>query len=74
MDVLRGLLGSKKGLMAIVATIAAMVASIGWQVDKETLAIILAPVVAYIVGQGIADHGKEATRVASGILSSDSSR
>ena len=50
---------SKKALTAIAATIVALGATLGWDVSTEELMPILTPLMAYIVGQGIADHGKE---------------
>ena len=51
------MLGSKKFLTALVAAIAA-----GFGIPEEALL----PLVAYIVGQGIADNGKERAKVENG--------
>lgn len=56
---LTDLLKSKKALTAIAAVIVALGGKIGWDVSTEELMPILTPLMAYIVGQGIADHGKE---------------
>lgn len=63
-EALKGLLGSKKALAAILSTIAALVAVIGWHVSDATLGLCLSPVVAYILGQGVADMGKESAKAA----------
>ena len=54
---------SKKALTAIAAVIVAGAAKIGWDVTTDELMPILSPLMAYIVGQGIADHGKERAKV-----------
>lgn len=63
-DVIKGLLSSKKFVATITGIIATLVAKIGWEVDGEALAAIVALIVSYVVGQGVADHGKEAAIVA----------
>ena len=57
------LLKSKKALTAIAAAIVAAGGKIGWDVSTDELMPILTPLMAYIVGQGIADHGKERAKV-----------
>ena len=57
------LLKSKKALTAIAAAIVAGAAKIGWDVTTDELMPILTPLMAYVVGQGIADHGKERAKV-----------
>ncbi len=59
------ILQSKKALTAIVAAIVAAGAKIGWGVSTEALTLILAPLMAYIVAQGIADLGKELAKIES---------
>ena len=54
-EMLRGLLGSKKAVVAILSTLAAGAARFGWNVDTETLAVILTPVIAYVLGQAHVD-------------------
>lgn len=58
------LAGSKKFLVFLATMIAAGAARIGWHVDPNALAPYLAVAGAYIVGQGIADHGKSAAQIA----------
>jgi len=57
------ILSSKKALSALFAAIAAGAMKLGWKVDSETVGIILSPIIAYILGQGIADHGKEQAKL-----------
>ena len=57
------LLKSKKALTAIAAAIVAGAAKIGWDVSTDELIPILTPIMAYVVGQGIADHGKERAKI-----------
>ncbi len=54
------MLSQKKFQAALFTAIAAGLARLGWNVDLETIAVIMSPIVAYIVSQGIADHGKGA--------------
>lgn len=56
---LTGLLGSKKALLAIFGAVAAGLMKLGWNVDSDTVGLILAPLISAIIGQGIADVGKE---------------
>lgn len=51
--------GSKKFLAALAGVVAVVLADVGMPIPEETIY----PVVAYIVGQGIADHGKEREKV-----------
>ena len=53
------LIQSKKFQTAIIAVIVMLVGEFGFDLDANILLAIVSPFVAYIVGQGIADHGKE---------------
>ena len=56
---LKSLIGSKKALAAIVAVIMALIGKkVGLEADSVTQ--VVGAIIAYIVGQGIADAGKEA--------------
>ena len=57
------LFGSKKFVAAMAAFLAAGLAELGLGMDTETILTILSPLMAYVVGQGIADHGKEKAKV-----------
>lgn len=54
---------SKKFVTTIAATIAAAAMKIGLDLPTESVAVILSPVITYIIGQGWADTGKEAAKV-----------
>ncbi len=57
------LFGSKKFVAAVAAFLVAAFAELGLDMDTETILTILSPLMAYVVGQGIADHGKEKAKV-----------
>lgn len=63
MEALRGLFGSKKFLGAIVGVIVALGARYGLNLDPEIVALIVGLFAAAIIGQGVADHGKEAAKI-----------
>ena len=58
----------RKALAAIAGTVVGLVAKLGVDLDTESLVAVLAPIMAYILGQGIADAGagKEAKKAANG--------
>ena len=58
LEAIKGILGSKRALAAIVGVIAGAVVKLGWHIDTETLMAILSPVLAYILGQSYSDQGK----------------
>ena len=67
MSVLKGLFGSKKFLASVAGVITVLVAELaGVNIPDDLLLGILGLVGAYVLAQGAADHGKEATKVASG--------
>lgn len=66
MKSIRDLFASKKFLVALVSVIAHVAGRYGFDVDQEAMITILSPLYAYIVGQGIADHGKPAMEAARG--------
>ena len=59
LDVLKSLLSSKKFLATLVGIIVTLVAKIGWDVPEETVTKLVGLLASYVVGQGIADAGKE---------------
>ena len=67
-EAVKGLLASRKALAAIAGTVVGLVAKLGGDLDTESLVAVLAPIMAYILGQGIADAGagKEAKKAANG--------
>jgi len=65
-DLLADLWASKKWRTAALGLVVGLAGKLGLSMDAESLALILAPLVAYIVGQGIADQGKEAAALSLG--------
>lgn len=61
---IKALLSSKKFIAALIAALVWLGGKVGLHVDSETMAGIVGPIVAYVLGQGIADHGKEAAQIA----------
>ena len=59
----KALLSSKKFIAALIAALVWLGGKVGLHVDSETMAGIVGPIVAYVLGQGIADHGKEAAQI-----------
>lgn len=57
---MKEMLTSKKFLAALIAMVAYVAAHFGLQIDQTEAAAMLAPLLAYIVGQGFADTGKSA--------------
>lgn len=60
---IREALTSKKFVVTVAATISAAAMKIGLELPTETVAAVLTPIVAYLLAQGLADHGKEAAKV-----------
>ena len=54
---------SKKALVAFVACIVWAAGRFGMHLDKEALLGVVSPLWAYVLAQGVADHGKEAAKV-----------
>ena len=61
--VLKDLLTSKKFIVMVAALVVAIASKLGLDLDKDLVNQVLAMAAAYVVGQGIADHGKEAAKV-----------
>ena len=56
---IRGILGSKKFVAAIAAAISAGAVRVGLPaISTESIALVLSPILAAILGQGVADAGK----------------
>jgi len=58
MAVIKSLFSSKKFIAMITGVLATLVAKIGWDVPTETINQVVALVGTYVIGQGVADHGK----------------
>ena len=56
--------GSKKFIMAIAGTVVAATGKVGLELPTETVALLIAPLMTYLVSQGWADYGKEAAKIA----------
>lgn len=65
-QVIRDLLASKKFLVSLVGVLVWALAKVGFSVDSDALLLVLSPFYAYVLAQGIADHGKEAAKVTQG--------
>lgn len=63
---LKGLLGSKKAMMAFISAIVYGVGKLGLDWDAETLYPIVAPLWGYIAAQAGADWGKSKAEIESG--------
>ena len=57
---------SKKAIAMMVGVIVALGGHFGCDLTPNEVTTILSPVLAYIVGQGVADHGKEKARIDKG--------
>tara|TARA_R100000808_G_scaffold23738_1_gene53106 strand:+ start:77 stop:277 length:201 start_codon:yes stop_codon:yes gene_type:complete len=58
MAIVKSLFSSKKFIAMITGVVATLTAKIGWDVSTETINQVIALVGTYILGQGVADHGK----------------
>jgi hypothetical protein len=56
-------MSSKKFLMAIIGMVAFGLAKKGINLDTEATYAFLSPLIAAIIGQGVADHGKSAAQI-----------
>jgi len=65
LQILKALFSSKKFLVMLAGILLASASKLGLDLDEDLVNQILAMVGAYVVGQGIADHGKEAAKTAS---------
>ena len=63
-EALKALLSSKKFLMAVLGVIAMAVGKLGFELDAEAAFLVVSPLLAAILGQGIADQGKSAAQLA----------
>jgi len=63
MEVLKELLKSKKFIAMLVGVLTVLLGKVGLDLDEETLTKIVGLVAAYVLGQGIADHGKEQKKI-----------
>ena len=67
MDLIRTLLASKKFVAAISAALFVLLnETLALGIDEDTVTQVVTVIAAYVVGQGIADHGKERALVEQG--------
>lgn len=59
-NTIKTMLKSKKALMALVSLAVWLGGKLGLHLDNETLLGAVSPLWAYILAQGVADHGKAA--------------
>ena len=67
---LKSLLTSKKFLAAVLACVAWLLGKLGLHLDNDELLGAVLPLWTYVIGQAIADHGKEAAKVTAGMAAS----
>ncbi len=63
---IKDMLGSKKAIAMIVGLVVSVAGKVGLDLPTEDLTAVLSPVLAYILGQGVADVGKEKAQVEQG--------
>jgi hypothetical protein len=63
MNVIRELLTSKKFVAVLIASVVWLGGYVGLDLDPMAVAPVVGAIIAYILGQGLADHGKEAAKV-----------
>lgn len=64
MDLIKGLLSSKKFIAAIIGVIITLASRYGLNLDPAVVQEVAAIFITYLIAQGISDHGKEAARIA----------
>lgn len=62
-DFVKSLFQSKKWVTAVAGIVSCAIARIGFDVDPAELTHPVALMMSYVVGQGIADHGKEREKI-----------
>ena len=65
MELVKGLLGSKKFVATMIGVAVTIAINLGLDpvLAKEIVPVVMTLIASYVVGQGIADHGKEAAKV-----------
>ena len=63
---IKQILGSKKALVAILSAAVWIGGRFGLDLDIEELLPAVAPLWAYVIGQGVADVGKERAKIEAG--------
>ena len=62
---MRDLFKSKKAIATMVGLLVPISQKLGLEIPPDTLTAIVGLIAAYVVGQGVADHGKEREKVRS---------
>ena len=60
---LRSMFTSKKFIASLAGVVVSLVGTIGIDLPADSIMAILSPLMAYIVGQGVADAGKEKAKI-----------
>ena len=68
---IKDLLASKKFLVTLVAIIVAVGGKFGLDLNTETVISIVGPLMGFVLGQGLADFGKEKAKIEAGADRSD---
>ena len=63
LNLIKQLVTSKKAIAMIAGVIVALAARYGLELDPVSVGTILSPIVAYIIGQGMADKGQAAAQI-----------
>lgn len=63
-NAVKDMLASKKALVAALSVLVYFLGKFGLDMSVEALLPAVAPLWAYVLGQGLADNGKEAEKVA----------
>lgn len=62
-ELLKAFLESKKAAATLCAMLVIVFGKIGWNLDAAALLTWVSPLLVFIAGQAVADHGKEAAKV-----------
>lgn len=62
-ETLKELLSSKKFVTALLSLVIVILGHFGIDLDLTSMMAIISPLLAFILGQGIADAGKEAVKI-----------
>lgn len=62
-ETLKALLGSKKFVTACIGVLVALAAKVNWHLQVSEVMAVVSPLIAAVLGQGIADAGKERAKV-----------
>ncbi len=59
LSAIKGMLQSKKAVAMVGGVLVGLAGKVGLNLPAEELTAVLSPILAYILGQGVADAGKE---------------